>query len=76
MSSQAEGDAPCLASVLRLLCLKLAHRPASVLPLQVDWLTDKMRQNNFTVSAMHGDMPQVRNGGAAGCCKLGLPFEA
>ncbi|KFM22990.1 DEAD-box ATP-dependent RNA helicase 2 [Auxenochlorella protothecoides] len=24
----------------------------------VDWLTDKMRQNNFTVSAMHGDMPQ------------------
>lgn len=25
---------------------------------QVDWLTDKMRQNNFTVSAMHGDMPQ------------------
>ena len=26
--------------------------------MQVDWLTDKMRQNNFTVSAMHGDMPQ------------------
>jgi hypothetical protein len=25
----------------------------------VDWLTEKMRQNNFTVSAMHGDMPQV-----------------
>ena len=25
---------------------------------QVDWLTDKMRQNNFTVSSMHGDMPQ------------------
>ena len=25
---------------------------------QVDWLTEKMRQNNFTVSAMHGDMPQ------------------
>ena len=24
----------------------------------MDWLTDKMRQNNFTVSAMHGDMPQ------------------
>jgi len=24
----------------------------------VDWLTEKMRQNNFTVSAMHGDMPQ------------------
>jgi late competence protein required for DNA uptake (superfamily II DNA/RNA helicase) len=28
------------------------------LPDQVDWLTEKMRQNNFTVSAMHGDMPQ------------------
>ncbi len=25
---------------------------------QVDWLTDKMRQNNFTVSSMHGDMQQ------------------
>jgi ATP-dependent RNA helicase len=24
----------------------------------VDWLTGKMRENNFTVSAMHGDMPQ------------------
>ncbi|KAF6147621.1 hypothetical protein GIB67_031612 [Kingdonia uniflora] len=26
--------------------------------LQVDWLTNKMREYNFTVSAMHGDMPQ------------------
>ncbi|TVU27595.1 hypothetical protein EJB05_19088 [Eragrostis curvula] len=26
--------------------------------LQVDWLTERMRSNNFTVSAMHGDMPQ------------------
>jgi len=26
--------------------------------LQVDWLTEKMRENNFTVSSMHGDMPQ------------------
>eukprot|EP00274_Cyanoptyche_gloeocystis_P004286 CAMPEP_0196659886 /NCGR_PEP_ID=MMETSP1086-20130531/36960_1 /TAXON_ID=77921 /ORGANISM="Cyanoptyche gloeocystis , Strain SAG4.97" /LENGTH=405 /DNA_ID=CAMNT_0041994029 /DNA_START=62 /DNA_END=1279 /DNA_ORIENTATION=+ len=25
---------------------------------KVDWLTDKMRQSNFTVSSMHGDMPQ------------------
>ncbi|KAG0556480.1 hypothetical protein M758_11G055100 [Ceratodon purpureus] len=25
---------------------------------KVDWLTEKMRSNNFTVSAMHGDMPQ------------------
>ncbi|XP_061349213.1 eukaryotic initiation factor 4A-3-like [Gastrolobium bilobum] len=25
---------------------------------KVDWLTGKMRNNNFTVSSMHGDMPQ------------------
>ncbi|KAJ9128168.1 RNA helicase [Naganishia onofrii] len=25
---------------------------------KVDWLTDKMRDANFTVSSMHGDMPQ------------------
>ena len=25
---------------------------------KVNWLTDKMRQANFTVSSMHGDMPQ------------------
>lgn len=24
----------------------------------MDWLTEKMRQHNFTVSSMHGDMPQ------------------
>ena len=27
-------------------------------PFQVDWLVEKMREANFTVSAMHGDMPQ------------------
>lgn len=25
---------------------------------KVDWLTEKMREANFTVVAMHGDMPQ------------------
>jgi len=25
---------------------------------KVDWLTEKMRENNFTVCTMHGDMPQ------------------
>ena len=25
---------------------------------KVDWLAEKMREANFTVSAMHGDMPQ------------------
>lgn len=24
----------------------------------MDWLTEKMREANFTVSSMHGDMPQ------------------
>ncbi|KAK4785869.1 hypothetical protein SAY86_002558 [Trapa natans] len=28
------------------------------LTLEVDWLTEKMRSCNFTVSSMHGDMPQ------------------
>ncbi|RZC47099.1 hypothetical protein C5167_040061 [Papaver somniferum] len=28
------------------------------LTLEVDWLTEKMRSYNFTVSSMHGDMPQ------------------
>lgn len=26
--------------------------------VKVDWLTTKMREANFTVSSMHGDMPQ------------------
>jgi len=26
--------------------------------LKVDWLTKKMRESNFTVTSMHGDMPQ------------------
>ena len=26
--------------------------------VQVDWLTEKMRDANFTVSSMHGDMVQ------------------
>merc|ERR1719375_2733014 len=25
---------------------------------KTDWLAEKMRENNFAVSAMHGDMPQ------------------
>lgn len=25
---------------------------------KVDWLTEKMQENNFTVASMHGDMPQ------------------
>jgi len=25
---------------------------------KVDWLTEKMRKNNFTVASMHGEMPQ------------------
>ena len=25
---------------------------------EVDWLTEKMRESNFTVSSKHGDMPE------------------
>lgn len=38
--------------------MNVVPQALSGVSLQVDWLTDKMRQNNFTVSAMHGDMPQ------------------
>jgi hypothetical protein len=31
---------------------------------KVDWLTDKMRERDHTVSATHGDMDQVRSGAA------------
>lgn len=34
------------------------HVNIYILLVQVDWLTEKMRNNNFTVSSMHGDMPQ------------------
>ncbi len=30
---------------------------------KVDWLTEKMREANFTVSSMHGDMPQKERDG-------------
>lgn len=41
-----------LAGMSRLLT------QAAWLYTQVDWLTEKMREANFTVSSMHGDMPQ------------------
>ena len=38
---------------------------------KVDWLTEKLRQQNFTVACMHGDMPQVGAGklGGAGSAR-------
>ena len=30
----------------------------SSMATKVEWLTEKMREANFTVSSMHGDMPQ------------------
>ena len=32
--------------------------PGALTPRQVDWLTEKMRAANFTVSSMHGEMVQ------------------
>ena len=37
--------------------LPFVLRPCIVF-FQVDWLTEKMRQSNFTVASMHGDMVQ------------------
>uniref|UniRef100_A0A8C7FHV3 RNA helicase n=1 Tax=Oncorhynchus kisutch TaxID=8019 RepID=A0A8C7FHV3_ONCKI len=39
-----------------LLCITKMKRKTS--SSCVDWLTEKMREANFTVSSMHGDMPQ------------------
>lgn len=44
-----------------LLCEQVHHQSIMgnvVCLFQVDWLTEKMREANFTVSSMHGDMPQ------------------
>ena len=38
--------------------LSLPPSPLSLFVSQVEWLTEKMREANFTVSSMHGDMPQ------------------
>ncbi len=34
------------------------HLSCDATQRKVDWLANKMREANFTVSAMHGDMPQ------------------
>lgn len=39
----------------------------------MDWLTDKMRERDHTVSATHGDMDQVRIG--FGCSVANAPCE-
>ncbi|KAE8009210.1 hypothetical protein FH972_005659 [Carpinus fangiana] len=46
----------CFHCCLWLLCM--ADGYILIFLEQVDWLTEKMRTNNFTVSSMHGDMPQ------------------
>ena len=48
--------------MLHFQCFTPSDRAPADLPawqaLQVDWLTEKMREANFTVVSMHGDMPQ------------------
>ncbi|KAM6367454.1 eukaryotic initiation factor 4A-III isoform 1-T1 [Alca torda] len=46
------------AQLVHLAVLSQELTPAAWLYAQVDWLTEKMREANFTVSSMHGDMPQ------------------
>jgi ATP-dependent RNA helicase len=36
---------------------------------KVDWLTTKMRDANFTVSAIHGDMPQKERDAVMQVCR-------
>lgn len=50
----------CFCSFLIVLTLDYWSLHVDIfIPMeQVDWLTEKMRSNNFTVSSMHGDMPQ------------------
>jgi hypothetical protein len=36
---------------------------------KVDWLTDKMRDANFTVSSMHGEMPQKERDSISMCSR-------
>ena len=43
---------------------------------KVDWLTNKMRQANFTVSAMHGDMPQKERDAIMGEFRSGPALRA
>merc|ERR1712152_66133 len=38
---------------------------------KVDWLTEKMREANFTVSSMHGDMPQKERDAIMKECRSG-----
>ncbi|XP_054254394.1 eukaryotic initiation factor 4A-III isoform X1 [Indicator indicator] len=49
----------CLWDVPSLkTCLQAEQEVPFLESYQVDWLTEKMREANFTVSSMHGDMPQ------------------
>lgn len=38
---------------------------------KVDWLTEKMREANFTVASMHGDMPQAERDAVMGAFRAG-----
>ncbi|KAK9093580.1 hypothetical protein Syun_028491 [Stephania yunnanensis] len=44
--------------VASLLTVGIWEESSAYAILSVDWLTEKMRSHNFTVSSMHGDMPQ------------------
>jgi ATP-dependent RNA helicase len=56
----------CLVVLQRLTCVSCRYDTLTITQAvifcgtkrKVDWLTEKMRENNFTVSSMHGDMPQ------------------
>ena len=51
-------DRSCQRSVCQLVCGTFLHIADANTSFQVDWLTDKMRERDHTVSATHGDMDQ------------------
>ena len=56
----------CLVVLQRLTCISCRYDTLTITQAvifcgtkrKVDWLAEKMRENNMTVSSMHGDMPQ------------------
>ena len=48
----------CCVHVREYVCIYMCVCMCVCVCVQTEWLTEKMREANFTVSCMHGDMPQ------------------
>lgn len=56
--------------------LRITNQHTFLACVQVDWLTEKMRQNNFTVASMHGDMVQKERDAIMGEFRCGVVSTA